>query len=302
VVNGYIGRAGNAGKMISNVMRVLHRQPRWLLTVLAFMLVICMGIVDYLTGSELSVAVFYLLPILWAAWFANRWAGIIVSIASAATWLAADLITGGTYSHPIMPYWNATTRLVFFWVVAMLLSALKGRLEYEEELARTDALTGVANVRFFTELANMEISRARRYERSFTLVYIDADDFKDINDRFGHNAGDTLLRLLAEAMKAEVRATDMIARLGGDEFAILLPETGYEPAQEVIRKVHQRLLRTMAENGWAVTFSIGAVTFARPPASAVEMIRQADDLMYVAKHCGKDMVKHVEFGLASTGS
>jgi diguanylate cyclase (GGDEF)-like protein len=290
-----------AEELVDNVMRVLHRQPRWLLTVLAFMLVVCMGIVDYLTGPELSVSVFYLLPILWAAWFAGRWAGITASIASAVTWLAADVLAGETYSHPIMLYWSATTRLVVFWVVAMLLSALKGRLEHEEELARTDALTGVANVRFFTELANMEISRARRYECPLTLVYIDADDFKGINNRFGHNAGDTLLRLLAEAMKGEVRATDIVARLGGDEFAILLPETGYEPAQEVIRKVHQRLLRTMAENEWPVTFSIGAVTFARPPASALEMIRQADDLMYVAKHCGKDMVKHVELGSVSTG-
>ena len=99
-------------------------------------------------------------------------------------------------------------------------------------------------------------------------------------------------------MEREVRATDIVARLGGDEFAILLLETGYEPAQQVIRKVRQHLADSMAENGWPVTFSIGAVTFTVPPDSVDAMIRQADDLMYVAKRSGKDMVKHIEIGSA----
>lgn len=286
--------------MIRNVIHVIQRQPKSLLTTLGFVLVLCLGVIDSLTGPEFSFAVFYLLPVLWTAWFADRRAGIAVSIAGAATWLAMDLLAGATYSHPAIPYWNATTRLIFFLAVGVLVSALKGRLEREEKLARTDVLTGAINVRFFTGLANMEIGRARRYQRPLTLLYIDADHFKSVNDRFGHNTGDALLRSMAEVMKGEIRATDVVARLGGDEFAILLPETGYEPAQRVIRKVRQRLLDTMAEEGWSVTFSIGAVTFTTPPDSVHEMIKQADDLMYAAKRSGKDMVKHVEFGLALT--
>jgi diguanylate cyclase (GGDEF)-like protein len=103
---------------------------------------------------------------------------------------------------------------------------------------------------------------------------------------------------MAKTVKGEVRSTDVVARLGGDEFAILLLETSYEPAQRVIQKVHQRLSDTMAEEGWPVTFSIGAVTFNTPPDSVIEMIRQADGLMYAAKRNGKDMVKHMEIGLA----
>jgi len=256
--------------------------------------------IDYLIGPEISFAVFYLLPVFWTTWFVGQWAAVFISIMSAATWLAMDLLAGATYSHRAIPYWNAATRWTFFLIVAVLLSALKRRLEFEEELARMDALTGVSNVRSFTELANMEIDRARRYHHSFTLIYIDADNFKSINDRLGHNTGDALLQSMAKAVKGEVRSTDVVARLGGDEFAILLLETSYEPAQRVIQKVHQRLSDTMAEEGWPVTFSIGAVTFNTPPDSVIEMIRQADGLMYAAKRNGKDMVKHVEIGLAPT--
>jgi diguanylate cyclase (GGDEF)-like protein len=289
---------GTMGGMMRNVIRVIRRQPRSLLTALGFVLVLCLGVIDYLTGPEISFSVFYLLPILGGTWFVDQRAGIFLSIFSAATWLAMDLLAGATYSHSAIPYWNAATRLTFFLIVATLVSALKRRLEHEEELARKDALTGMSNVRFFIELASMEIGRARRYQHPFTLLYIDADNFKSINDRFGHNTGDALLRSMAEVMKGEIRATDVVARLGGDEFVILLPETGYEPAQRVICKVRQHLLDTMAEEGWSVTFSIGAVTFTTPPDSVQEMIKQADDLMYAAKRNGKDMAKHVEVGLA----
>lgn len=292
MLDGYVDRASNAEGMMRNVTRVLYRQPRWFLTALGFVLVLCLGVIDYLTGPEISFSVFYLLPILGATWVVDQWAGVFISVMSAATWLAMDLLAGATYSHPAIPYWNAATRLTFFLIVAMLVSALKRRLEREEELARTDILTGVTNMRFFTELANLELDRARRYKHPFTLIYIDLDNFKSINDRFGHNTGDNLLRLTAEAMKGQVRATDVVARPGGDEFAILLPETGYEPAQKVIYKIRQRLLDTMADKGWPVTFSFGAVTFTGPPDSVSEMIRQADDLMYAAKRNGKNMVKH----------
>ena len=155
-----------------NVIQITQRQPKWLLALLGFVLVLCLGVIDYLTGPEISFSVFYLLPILGATWVVDQWAGVFISVVSAVTWLAMDLLAGATYSHPAIPYWNATTRLTFFLIVAMLVSALKRRLEFEEELARMDALTGVSNVRFFTELANMEIDRARRYQHSFFIFSI----------------------------------------------------------------------------------------------------------------------------------
>jgi diguanylate cyclase (GGDEF)-like protein len=169
---------------------------------------------------------------------------------------------------------------------------LRSAMEREKELARTDPLTGAMNSRAFGELATAELHRARRYERPFTLAYVDIDDFKAVNDRFGHSTGDTLLRLVAETMKQNSRAVDVIARVGGDEFVILLPETGPGPAQVVSRKLQERLLGVVQQNEWPVTFSIGAITFISPPATVDEMLRLADRLMYSAKKSGKNQIRH----------
>ncbi|MBI3014821.1 MAG: GGDEF domain-containing protein, partial [Candidatus Tectomicrobia bacterium] len=163
-------------------------------------------------------------------------------------------------------------------------------------LARTDSLTGVINRRYFFELAQRENSRAHRHKQPFTVMFIDLDNFKDVNDVSGHMTGDALLRLVGETMRKNLRQTDIIARLGGDEFAVLLPETGPEPSVHIVmRKLQENLLQVMEKNGWPVTFSIGAVTFLRPPSSVDEMIRLPDDLMYSVKGKGKNMIKYAVF-------
>jgi diguanylate cyclase (GGDEF)-like protein len=93
-------------------------------------------------------------------------------------------------------------------------------------------------------------------------------------------------------MKNNIRKIDLIGRVGGDEFVLLLPETGYEPARAVIRKIQERLLEVARKHGWPVTFSIGAVTFVDPPAAVDEMIRMADNLMCTVKKSGKNMFRH----------
>jgi diguanylate cyclase (GGDEF)-like protein len=128
------------------------------------------------------------------------------------------------------------------------------------------------------------------------VAYLDLDNFKEVNDRFGHSRGDSLLRLVAATIRTNLRKTDMVARLGGDEFALLLPETGYEPAAAVLRKIHQLLLGKMQRCGYPVTCSIGAVTFLRPAESVEELIKRADACMYAAKRGGKDRMKHVLVG------
>ena len=172
------------------------------------------------------------------------------------------------------------------------LVALRSAVEREKDLARTDQLTGLTNRRAFGEMADGEIYRARRYQHPFSVAYVDIDDFKTVNDRFGHATGDALLRVAAEAMKSNSRAIDVICRLGGDEFAILLPETGPKPALVVCRKLHERLLDIMRQHGWPVTFSIGVMTFISPPSTVDEMISLADGLMYAAKNSGKNKIMH----------
>lgn len=170
--------------------------------------------------------------------------------------------------------------------------ALRSAVEREQELARTDSLTGLTNRRAFCEMSSGEINRAQRYQRPFTVAYVDIDNFKTVNDRFGHSTGDTLLRVVAHTMKSHSRAVDVIARLGGDEFAILLPETGPDPGRAVSRKLHERLVDAMRQHEWPVTFSIGVVTFIRPPATVDQMIGLVDGLMYAAKNSGKNRIMH----------
>jgi len=150
----------------------------------------------------------------------------------------------------------------------------------------------VANARLFFDLANMEINRAGRYKHPFTVAYMDIDGFKTINDRLGHGTGNTLLRVVAETIRDNTRASDVVARLGGDEFAILLPETGNEAARAVIQRVQEGLRGAADKNGWAVTFSIGLVTFDSPPSSVDEAMRQADRAMYSAKRSHKKVAEH----------
>lgn len=171
-------------------------------------------------------------------------------------------------------------------------SELRSALERESRLSRTDPATGVANRRLFVEFAKLEIETAHKYKHPLTVVYIDIDNFKIINDTCGHHTGDRVLQTVAETIKDSLRETDVVARLGGDEFAILLPKSEYEPAQIVIRRVQKRLLESMERQKLSTTFSIGAVTFTQPPSSVDEMLKQADSLMYLVKNNGKNQIEH----------
>lgn len=114
-----------------------------------------------------------------------------------------------------------------------------------------------------------------------------------MNDRYGHETGDEALRVTAATARAHLRGTDMLARLGGDEFAVLLPETGPEQAAAVVQRLRHDTLEAMRERRWPVTLSIGLVTFASPPESVEELIKEADALMYEVKNGGKDDVRQI---------
>ena len=279
-----------------NIKEYLYKQSKGHLIALGLAIVALVGAIDHLTGPELFVSIFYLLPIFLVTWLTERWIGVTISIASAITWLITDFTAGHIYAYPAIPYWNMGVRLSTFLIITFLLSAFKKGIEHEKELARTDSLTGVANRRYFFELADMEINRARRYKHPFTVIWIDLDNFKTVNDHFGHSTGDALLRSVANTLKKNIRATDIVARLGGDEFAILLPETGPEPAEVITHKIQKVNLDAMEKNEWPVTFSIGVVTFVSPPSTVDEMLKISDGVMYTAKKDGKNAIKYEMFG------
>jgi diguanylate cyclase (GGDEF)-like protein len=253
--------------------------------------VLALGFVDFITGHEYGFSLFYLLPIAWVTWRAGRFAGLFLSAQSAILWLVADIFSGHVYSTPTAPLWNTLIRLGFFLVVEELLVALRRALDAAQHAAHTDALTGALNPRSFEDQARMEMARARRYERPFALAYLDIDGFKAINDRLGHNVGDSILRRMTARLQQELRRNDIVARLGGDEFALLFPETDEEGATNLISRLRNSLEDEMGRMGSRVTFSIGLVVFWTVPVSISEMTRQADELMYEVKAAGRDGVR-----------
>jgi len=276
------------------VLDFLHQQKKRYIVFAAVIIVLVLWIIDYLTQPDLSFVVFYLFPVFLVAWFAEKEAGIVIALLSGIAWYTGDIFNTEHAYHSFSPIWNLVTKVGFFLIVNFTVFSLRTSLEREREMARTDYLTRVANSRYFAEIASNEIKRAGRYFHPFTVAYLDIDDFKSVNDRWGHSTGDQLLALVADTIRSNIRATDSIARLGGDEFVFLLPETGYDAASVVIQKVHQSLQAAMGRKGWPVTFSIGVVTFRTPPDSVDGMIRVADAFMYSVKHSGKNRIQHQE--------
>jgi len=246
------------------------------------------GVFDFLTGLDVAFSLFYLVPVGWASWRVSRFFGMILAVGGAGAWRVADQFGGHAYANPWIPWWNSFAELLMFALVAALFSGLRRELELHQRLALEEPLTGLANRRAFYEAADREIIRCRRYRHPFSLTYIDIDYFKNVNDRFGHPAGDELLRILGRILRKDTRATDVAARLGGDEFALLLPETGAEAAAELTKKVRDGFRAEMQKRGWPATLSSGVVTFTDPPVSPEEMLREADRLMYAAKRAGRD--------------
>ena len=255
-------------------------------------MVLLIGLVDYLTGSEVSIALFYLVPIAFATWFVGQSAGLFLAGLSGAIRLPEIWLTTHPFSHPFASYWNAVIELGFFVVFTCVLERLRRTAAREGTMARTDPLTGVLNRRAFTEAATIEVARSERYNRSLSLAYMDIDDFKKVNDTGGHEEGDRLLREVAETLRRNLRAVDIVSRYGGDEFVLLLPETDDQAADMVLDKL-VGALRGAMRGRWSASFSIGAVTIDGPRTSLDQLVRQADDLVYLAKQDGKDRVRHI---------
>jgi diguanylate cyclase (GGDEF)-like protein len=255
-------------------------------------LLLCIGFVDYATGFEIGISLFYLIPISFAGWFGGRSPSIIISSLSVLTIAVTDFIAGKEYSHFLVEFWNLLMHLGFFVVYGVLVSSLRKAHEWERESARKDYLTGIGNFQGFKELAEREIERSRRYGTILSAAYIDCDNFKEVNDTFGHDAGSRVLRAVGDTIRNHIRATDIAARIGGDEFVVLLTDVSHDISVGFVEKMRNLLLQEMKMNNWNVTFSIGMVSFSTPPLSVEEMIKKSDALMYCVKRETKDAIKH----------
>jgi diguanylate cyclase (GGDEF)-like protein len=163
------------------------------------------------------------------------------------------------------------------------------RFREARQLADLDALTGLHNQRYFHETLAREVARARRYGRSLGLIVLDLDDFKLINDRIGHLAGDAVLAETAERLRGAVRTADIACRVGGDEFAVILPEAGLVEADQLYERISNAVSTQPVGQGGVIRLSAG-VTELRPGDGAVSLFQRADEALYRAKNAGKATV------------
>jgi diguanylate cyclase (GGDEF)-like protein len=285
-------------RALASLIEHLEGWPPRTLTLAALVLVAMFAGLDDLAGPSISLFVLYLIPIGIVAWVAGRqMAWLVVTLSTAVVFFDAQ--AGSEPEAELFPtVWSLLTTAASFLVVAHLVAAQREAFNRVRRMALCDELTGLANRRGFVQSVEAALARARRSHKEMTVVYFDCDNFKTVNDRFGHAAGDTVLRAVAATLMAQTRATDAAARLGGDEFGVLLPDADEAAGRAVVQKVREALLAEMQRGGWPVTFSIGAVTYRAVPSSAGALLHRVDALQYAVKRGGKDGIRFETVGAA----
>lgn len=253
---------------------------------------VALGVADVLIGPTFSLLVPYAAVVALVGWLGPPRIAYPLAGLATVSLTAASILAGGS-SIPAVALWNGLSALGLFLLLAWLTTTLERRVRNDARFAAMDALTELPNRGSFIARLDAELARASRYGRAFTLVYVDLDHFKAVNDLEGHDAGDELLRRVADALRSSTRQTDFLGRLGGDEFAALLAETTFGPAGAVLDKLQENLAEAMAKGGWPVTFSIGVVTFEAPVETSRDALRVADGAMYTVKRSGRNGAHHL---------
>jgi diguanylate cyclase (GGDEF)-like protein len=265
---------------------------------LLFALIFCLECfifwLDYITTPDLPpLTMFYLAPIILAAFFLDKKQAYLIALVAAVEGIIVyqKLLTNFDL---FLTGFDLFSNAVIFFTVTFLILQLRKLFDYLEEQAREDYLTKANTRRYFYEMSNTELARAFRYKHPITLVFMDIDNFKQVNDTQGHEKGDHLLARTVLTIKSNLREGDLIGRFGGDEFAILLHHTDEEQAKIIVERMRQNLLNAIAPINSKVTFSIGAVTYlADKPASIDELVTVADRAMYSVKETTKNSVRFV---------
>jgi diguanylate cyclase (GGDEF)-like protein len=166
-----------------------------------------------------------------------------------------------------------------------------------EKLATVDSMTGLFNRRHFFEMAEKEWQRFQRYQRPLTMLMVDVDRFKHVNDKFGHAIGDSVLTAVAATCFEDKRASDIVGRIVGEEFVVLLPETDVEQAAVVAERIRQKVLKrkfAARESDLSVTVSIGVAQATLSMSGVGALLNAADQALYRAKDKGRNRVERYQ--------
>lgn len=276
--------------IISGYFAYLNRIGSAINTVIGLVCCLLLGIVDLVVPAGLELPFLYILPIAFTTWFAGKRMGILVSVIC-TLFLSHNYLSYSTTVEAL----DILSALGIFIIFVLMLVRIRDLLEMESTLSRTDPLTGVMNQRAFSELVGYEIMRLQRENSPYSLVYLDIDNFKVVNDRFGHAKGDELLKAVASCLTDNLRKTDIVSRMGGDEFTIFYPATGQEPAKVITEKIKEKLDALSKANDWPTTISMGVVTCTSGKCELDGIVTVADKLMYEVKNTGKNDVLYAVY-------
>jgi len=242
----------------------------------------------WFTGKSASPLLnLYLLPVILSALTLGRLATMLEVAAIAVCHVALAAATPGLDVVSLVYASRATGELAPILLVAYLTTTLSADItearEHIETLAQTDALTGLANLRMFNEVWQREHSACEREQRSYALLMIDMDKLKNINDSFGHEGGNSAIKLVAQCLERSIRDTDTAARFAGDEFAVLLPGASPDVAETVVARVRHNVYKTtldLRSRMIRCSVSIGVVNYPKDGHDMRELMSLADRRMY----------------------
>ena len=283
------------------------RETRWKLAVETWAMITFISLVLSYTGLvESPLLNLYLLVIIACAITLGKLMTLleVMLIASCYLYMAYLKYSTGVFAAETFTMLMAkfSPFLLVAYVTSMLSSDILNAKRRITLLSRTDDLTGLLNMRAFNDLLEKEIARVTRYAQPLTVIMVDVDSLKGINDRYGHTAGSRLIRTIGQSISDSVRNTDVVARYGGDEFVIMTTHTGTDEAHMVAERIRSAIHNTsfdMQGNRISTTVSVGIASFPECVDEAIEVLDKADIALYKSKQTGRDRVTYYDRELES---
>lgn len=274
-------------KYISRLMTPEALQPKVVLVVSIFAMTMVF-ITDSLLPANIRLHMLYIFPMAAIALHCEKISAIVVGLVLSTLFQLITFYIDEVPASSLIT--DAAIAFLASWLTIYMARAVRENHLIVANMATTDPLTGLNNRRSFENIADLEIDKQKRYGGIFSIVVIDLDGFKNLNDSRGHHTGDAALQLLAKILRVHTRHSDSIARLGGDEFAILMPNTLASDCTSLCQQLAVGVADEMSLAGFAITTSIGCTAFEQPPESLLVALQKADSAMYAAKAGGKNCV------------
>jgi diguanylate cyclase (GGDEF)-like protein len=273
--------------MTMQALASAHRPPRWQVFAAPLLLLGAVSWIDYILGASVNLLALYFVPLLVAGWHLGKKGAVLFTALATAAWLAQVVASGAVQWSPLVWAINTLATATGFLVVAILVALLRNAIDRERDHARTDPLTGLANRRQLEEGAGVPLALCRRIGSAATMVSVDLDNFKAVNDTLGHQRGDDVLRAFGDILRRFVRTSDFAARMGGDEFCLFLPDTSALEGSVLMDRIRAAAEASPMFRSCDVSLSIGSYTEDPVHSELEAMLSAADARMYEAKRSRK---------------